>query len=258
MIHLMLLAVLLQAQPPIGRPKAVYHISPTIDVPVIIGASLALVLPYAYADRLITPRCPCDPREVNAFDRPAIGNKSPVAKTLSDATVGAVLIVPLALDALDLGLDRPWLDDAVVFAQTLLVNGALVTAVKFIVQRPLPRTYAGDPSLIDRPEGYRSFYSGHTSFVFAGLSATAMTMRLRYGEKVWPWIVTGIVGSSVAIERVADGRHFPSDVIVGALIGSGIGIAVPALHASRHPMLRGLAVGSAPSGGLTIGWTGRF
>jgi membrane-associated phospholipid phosphatase len=240
------------------QPAAVYRISPKIDIPVTISASLVLVLPYAYADRLIKPRCPCDPREVNAFDRPAIGNKSPTAKTLSDVTVGAVLIVPLALDALDLGLSRPWLDDAVVFAQTLLVNGALVTAVKFIVQRPLPRTYAGDPSLIDRPEGYRSFYSGHTSFVFAGLSATAMTMRLRYGEKVWPWIVTAIVGSSVAIERVADGRHFPSDVIVGALIGSGIGIAVPALHARKNRMLAGWIVGPAPSGGLTIGWTGGF
>src|SRR5438270_4493991 len=110
------------------RPTAVYRISPKVDISVTIVASLALVLPYAYADRLIKPRCPCDPREVNAFDRPAIGNTSPTAKTLSDATVGAVFIVPLALDALEVGIGRPWRDDAVVFAHALVVNGAVVTA----------------------------------------------------------------------------------------------------------------------------------
>jgi membrane-associated phospholipid phosphatase len=145
----------------------------------------------------------------------------------------------------------------VVFSQTLAVNGALVTAAKFLVQRPLPRTYAGDPSLIDRPEGYRSFYSGHTSLVFAGLSATAMTIRLRHGTKVWPWIVTGLVGTSVAVERVADGRHFPTDVITAAIMGSAVGIVVPALHARGRHSHGGLIIGPT-SHGLRLGFTHPF
>lgn len=40
------------------------------------GASLAIALPYAFIVKLITPRCPCDPAEANAFDRGAIGNQS--------------------------------------------------------------------------------------------------------------------------------------------------------------------------------------
>lgn len=253
MMHFAHLAVLLSA----SQQRAVYRLSPKVDIPVTVGAAVALVVPYAYAHRLITPRCPCDPREVNAFDRPAIGNRSAIAKTLSDATVGAVLIGPLALDALDIGTSRPWLSDAVVFGQTLVVNGALVTAAKYLVQRPLPRTYAGDPSLIGRPAGYRSFYSGHTSLVFAGLSAMAMTIRLRYGEKTWPWILTGVVGSSVAIERVADGRHFPTDVLAGALMGTATGIVVPWLHARKNPRVQAWTV-SATGGGLVLGVTYRF
>ena len=238
MLPLLAAALLLQSR------ASVYHVRPKVDVPVTIVAAAALIIPYAYADRLITPRCPCDPHEVNAFDRPAIGNKSAVAKSLSDITVATVIIGPLAIDALVLRRSRPWLDDAVVFGQTLVVNGALVTAAKFIVQRPLPRTYAGDSSLMKRPEGYRSFYSGHTSLVFAGLAATAMTIRLRYGEKTWPWVLTGVLGTSVAIERVADGRHFPSDVIVGAVMGTAVGIAVPWLHkrALVAPAPGGLAI----------------
>src|SRR4051794_31263150 len=123
---LVLLVALLQG------PPSVYHINPKIDIPVTIGAGLALPVPYLTPDRLITPRCPCDPREVNAFDRGAIGNKSPLAMTLSDATVVVAVAGPLLFDAIDLGgLSETWGEDALVFAQTLAVNGALVTAAKF-------------------------------------------------------------------------------------------------------------------------------
>jgi membrane-associated phospholipid phosphatase len=240
------------------RPPSVYRISPKVDLPLTIGASLAVVLPYAFADRLIRPRCPCTPQEVNSFDRPAIGNTNVFAGTLSDATAGAVIILPLVADAFDVGLSHPLIEDGAVFTETLAVNGALVTAAKYIVQRPLPRTYAGDPNLINKPAGYRSFYSGHTSLVFAALSATAMTIRRRHGEKTWPWIVTGVVGASVAIERVADGRHFPTDVLVGAVIGTAIGIAVPSLHARKGSQGRGWTVGPTANGGIAVGWTWRF
>lgn len=251
-MHFMLIIALLQDS------QLAYHVSPKVDIPVTLGAALASTLPYYYADRLITPRCPCDPAEVNAFDRGAIGNKSPLAMTLSDATVVVAVAGPLVFDAIDLGgLTETWGEDALVFAQTLAVNGALVTAAKFLVQRPLPRTYAGDPSLTNRPEGYRSFYSGHTSLVFAALSATAMTMRYRYGEKTWPWVMTAVVGTSVAVERVADGRHFPSDVIVAAVVGTAVGIVIPALHKRDDPAGSG-SPHRRRGGGLLVGWRVRF
>ncbi|HWC73472.1 MAG TPA: phosphatase PAP2 family protein [Gemmatimonadales bacterium] len=259
-MNLMLVVALLQGS------QSVYHVSAAVDIPVTIGAAAATALPYVYETRLITPRCPCDPHAVNAFDRGAIGNKSAVAKSLSDISVGVVVVAPLVIDAIDLGgVNQAWSEDAVVFAQTLLVNGALVTATKYLVQRPLPRTYAGDPSLINRPEGYRSFYSGHTSLVFAGLSATAMTIRLRYGEQTWPWVVAGVLGTSVAVERVADGRHFPTDVIAAAVMGTAVGIVVPALHsrdlgpgASARRSQHRARGGGEGAGGLVVGWQLHF
>jgi len=225
-ILLPLLLSLVQTQ----RPGSIYQVTPKIDIPVTITAALAVTLPYVFADHLITPRCPCNPAEVNSFDRGAIGNQNDFARQLSDLTAGMVTILPLAFDAFAVRDQNVFREDAAIFAQTLLVNGALATAAKFIVQRPLPRTYAGDPNLINKPGGYRSFYSGHTSLTFAALSAAAMTMRLRHGEKYWPWLVALGVGSSVAFERVADGRHFPSDVIVGAVMGTASGIVEPMLH----------------------------
>jgi membrane-associated phospholipid phosphatase len=250
-MFLLLLALAQQAP----GPASVYRISVKTDVPLTIAAGIGLTLPYIFAGHLITPRCPCDPAEVNAFDRPAIGNTSAFAATLSDITVGAAVVVPPALDLLDIGTRRVFVEDAVVFAQTLAVNGALVTVAKFLVQRPLPRTYAGDPNLVDKPGGYRSFYSGHTSLTFAALSAASMTMGFRHGKKAWPWIVTGVVGTSVAVERVADGRHFPSDVIVGALMGTATGRVVPWLHARTRSRAGTITVAPAAQGGVALGFS---
>ncbi|HEY6050416.1 MAG TPA: phosphatase PAP2 family protein, partial [Thermoanaerobaculia bacterium] len=196
-------------------PASVYRVRVAVDAPAIAVATLGALLPYVFASDLIHPRCPCDPSEVNALDRHVIGNHNKLLDDASDATAAVAVAAPLLLDAVDLGLSEPFLEDAAVYAETLAVNGALVSFAKYTVQRPLPRTYEGDPGLVSRPGGYRSFYSGHTSLTVAALAASAMTLRLRRGEKVWPWIVAGLVGAMVSAERVAAGRHFYTDVAVG-------------------------------------------
>ena len=40
----------------------------------------------------------------------------------------------------------------------------------------------------------------------------------------------------MAVERVAAGRHFPSDVMVGAVMGTLVGVLVHALHAADSPV----------------------
>lgn len=234
-------------------PVSVYQVDPKIDGAVIGLAAAANLLPTIFAGDLITRRCPpCDPGEVNAFDRGAIGNHDAFSDVTSHITVGFAMIGPVVANAYDLGLTQPFWEDFVVFSQTLLVTGALVTAAKYITQRPLPVVYSGhDPSLLDAPGGYRSFFSGHTATAFAALSAASMTLHYRHQAGAWPWIVTAVLGTSVAVERVLAGRHFPSDVIVGAVVGTGIGILIPWLH---HRSSEGqVPFAAAPSpGGLTL------
>jgi membrane-associated phospholipid phosphatase len=213
-----------------GRAQSVYAVDLPADLTVSAVSAAGIAVPYALSDQLITPRCPCSASEVPSFDRGAIGNHNHALDVASDLEVGALFVAPVLADAAAVGFRPELAEDTVVFAETLLVNGALVTAAKYIVQRPLPRTYAGDPSLLNSPGGYRSFYSGHTSTTAAALGVTAMTLRYRYGQMVWPWIVDGVITGLVATQRVLAGRHFPSDVAIGAVMGTAVGIAVPALH----------------------------
>ncbi len=247
-----LLAPLLAAAPADpGGVEPLYQVDARVDVPVVAASALTIAVPALLASRLIHPTCPCDPASVNAFDRGAIGNHSDAADAVSTVTVGLTLVVPPVLDAWALGRGDALTADLVVFGEVVLVNGALVQIVKYSVQRPLPRTYAGDPGLVGSPGGYRSFYSGHTSTAVAALTAAAYTLRRRYGERIWPWLVVAGVGASVGLERVAAGRHFPTDVIAGAAAGAAVGLAVPWLHA-RAPSLAVLPM----RGGLAI--SGQF
>lgn len=234
-----------EPEPAAGEARSVYRLGP-LDAPLTVAALGIAVVPERFATRIIHRRCPCDAEDVNVLDRFAIGLHSKGAGYVSDGTVALSVLAPVVADAVLLGNTTAFREDLAVFVETLGINSALVMGVKLAVQRPLPVTYAGEGRLQQQAQGYRSFYSGHTSTAVAALTAAAWTAHLRYGTGAWPWVVTGLAGASVAVERVAAGRHFPSDVLVGAAAGFGVGTLVPLLHArgglerlSVAPMGRG-------------------
>ena len=215
---------------PISSTKSVYQIDYWTDASITAAAAVAGAVPYFISGSLITPRCPCDPKEVNSIDRPAIGNNSAGARLASDVTLLSSMALPFMISTFEQGVGTPefW-EDTLVVAQSLAVAGAMVSLTKHAVGRPIPRVYSGHAPASD-PNQYRSFYSGHTVMAFTALSATAMTLNLRYDWGAWPWIAVGAIGSSVAWERVAGGSHFLSDVVVGGLIGTATGVFIPLLH----------------------------
>jgi membrane-associated phospholipid phosphatase len=241
------------------QTQSVYRISPAVDGLVVGISSLAIILPAAYSADLVHPRCPCSPDEVNAFDRHVIGNNSAFAGTLSDVSQLLAVAAPIVVDAVDVGFHREFVEDMVVYAEATTVSGAILTLTKYAVQRPRPYAYAAGTSAasLSSAAAYTSFYSGHTALVFTALTAGSMTLTLRHGPRVWPWLVTAIVGTSVALERVLAGQHFYSDVIFGAVAGAGVGVLVPLLHAQIGPVLSHVALTPRASG-VQLFWVQAF
>jgi membrane-associated phospholipid phosphatase len=234
---------------------SVYRISPWVDGSIIVATSLGSIFPALNQDNLIRPRCPCDLGEVNALDRHVIGNNSEAAEIVSDATLGLALAAPPLLDLYALGPSRPLAEDLTVYAEVLSVSGAFVTLAKYTVQRPIPRVYAGQASPND-PGNYRSFYSGHTALTFSALSAAAITTNLRYDFGAWPWVVTGVVGLTVAETRVLAGQHFYTDVAMGTVAGALAGITIPLLHKLDSP--KQTVALSRTTDGLELTFSRRF
>jgi len=242
------------AEAPRSPPREVYELHLAVDIPVTIVAGSAGLVRVFFADQLARKSCPCDPSGINSLDRGTVGNHSAAAGLAANVTVYGVMAALPLVDLLDLRVGRALGEDLMVYAETLAVDTALQNATNFIVARPRPRTYAGDPASLASGDGYLSFYAGHVATAFAMASVAAFTIRQRYGERIWPWIVGGLIASSVAVERVASGDHFPTDVGVAALVGTGIGITVPWLHLRQGEIHAQIA----PVGANGLGLVGTF
>jgi membrane-associated phospholipid phosphatase len=98
---------------------------------------------------------------------------------------------------------------------TLLTSAVLTTTLKFTIDRDRPFvTYPDIQKLTGA--GSPSFPSGHTSEAFA----TATSLSLAFPK--WYVIAPSMLWASAAgYSRMHLGVHYPSDVLVGALIGSG-------------------------------------
>ena len=104
------------------------------------------------------------------------------------------------------------------FALAIAMIAGLVICnllMKNIIARPRPFVAYDFPIIINPPMGY-SFPSGHSSNSF--IAATVIALRHR---KVA--IPAYIIATLIAFSRVYLCVHYPSDVIVGAVIGMGIG-----------------------------------
>lgn len=101
-------------------------------------------------------------------------------------------------------------------AFTLLVAGAISSTLKVSVQRERPFITYPDIIYQKTEVGSYSFPSGHTNFAFA----TATSLTLAFPR--WYVIVPAYsYAAAVGYSRMYLGVHYPSDVLAGALIGSG-------------------------------------
>lgn len=192
-----------------------------------------------------------DPAILPFFDRPATRNWNPGSAALSDVLAYGSMAAPLALMLDDRGRDRAG-TLALMHAETLLLQGGIVTLIKSAVGRARPYAYNPDPripaELRTSRTTLRSFPSGHTASAFASLVFLASVHdELHPDSRSQAWVWGGCLATATATGwlRVRSGRHFLSDVAAGALIGAAVGRLVPRLHDAED-------AGSGPSGSAAL------
>lgn len=176
-----------------------------------------------------------DKNDIPAFERSIAGRWNQNMHTASYVVLAAGTLAPLSFLFLD---KKDHLTISLLYAETLLLSGGGTLLSKAYVTRFRPYVYGENAPLDERLsiDAKRSFFSGHAAITSSGLFFTATVFSdyypdSRYNTPVW---TSAIVGSLlVAGMRVASGRHFPSDVVVGLIYGSIIGYAVPASHRKK-------------------------
>jgi membrane-associated phospholipid phosphatase len=151
--------------------------------------------------------------------------------------------------------------------EALAVGEAVGGIIKGTVGRQRPSIRPRDPNSFglfrgfSRGDSYRSFPSGHTTSAFAAAAAVTSETSRWWPNAKWiigPALFTG--ATLTGVSRMYDNRHWASDVLVGAGIGTFAGIKVVRYQHS-HPgnrLDRWLLAGSlapTPDGGHTLRWS---
>lgn len=221
----------------------------------------SVVLNNWVAPQLALRPLPGDPPTLGRFDAVASGRFSPRVATAADV----LLVVTLAAAPLISLVDGHWAARAaehrrgrafvsrwrtavLIEAEALALTALLTTVMKFAVGRPRPYTSltAADVGSRDRealeddlqsPDRSHSFPSGHTALAFAAATslATTLTLDAPHTKRArvtlgLTWSLALLAAGTTAALRVVAGKHYPSDVIAGAALGSAIGVATPLAH----------------------------
>lgn len=206
-------------------------------VPVAIGlgvAGIGFVLDRNADDALLSEINLLDPSDLNFLDRGTVDNFSSTAQSASDVILYSAATLPFITY-----FSRKCRSSGGVIAlmvvETGLITGGVTAIIKSTAQRYRPFNY--NPQVDEATKlgssSRKSFISGHASTTasFAFLTARVITdLHPEMENKYLVWTMASTIPAVIGVLRVRAGKHFPTDVIGGYLVGAAVGYFIPSLH----------------------------
>ncbi|CAG5083855.1 phosphatase PAP2 family protein [Parvicella tangerina] len=205
-----------------------------------------------------------DANDINRLDRFTVNNFSEKVIKRSDITLNTMLglglasnfIVPAIFSSSD-PYGRQLGTLGMIWFETNLVNYALTEIVKTSVKRSRPFLF-GDQApdeLRFGTDARKSFFSGHASFTAANSFYVANIITSYQKGNKWNPVIWGAASLPpllVAFQRVRAGKHFPTDVAVGYIVGAACGILIPKLHEVQLSVKSTSQVGGQKTHGMKL------
>lgn len=245
---------------------------PRVDLPVAGTLVLGWVLSeFAFKGALAADTCRwCATNDFDlavrrAFNPSLTPSASGVRPIATASDLLAFIVMPLTVAGLDLlgarDSDSPWLTwavDLVIMIESTFSALAVNQAVKFAVGRARPYSIDAPHELLESardPHDHNlSFFSGHTTFTVGLTVASGVVGMLRGYKLAWlTWAVAAPMAIATATMRMAADKHWMSDILVGALVGGGVSLALPLLLHGREPSGVSLRVTPTPNGAALAG-----
>jgi membrane-associated phospholipid phosphatase len=201
--------------------------------------------PYLLKTPCLTDEALCSQSSLSEVDRWVVPLDNENANHWSTWTQNAAGVVaavtPMALQAAGLvaGTASPLGalaaagTDLVLLIETTLWNGSIMETFRVLVQRPRPFVYRDVVHASGAPAHYTSFYSGHTSFAAAAMTALLLILIARGASLSW-LVPSAVLAFTLTFFtgffRVWAGKHFFTDVLVGAFAGFVVAVIVAWTH----------------------------
>jgi len=147
-------------------------------------------------------------------------------KTISNAGVAALGVMPASMYLWSLGRDTPQARETAILTGEALVDSLVVSkAIQFVTLRDRPNVNDAQGNFFSSSPLNSSFPSDH--------AIAAWSMASVMGDEYPGWLMrTAVYGlaAGVSVSRVLAEQHFPSDVLVGSAAGWLIGHYVYRAH----------------------------
>lgn len=116
--------------------------------------------------------------------------------------------------------------------EVFLLNYDLTQLTKTIATRPRPYYYQKSyAELKNDKESVISFFSGHSSTTASFSIYTAKVLTdYNHRHEGYVWAGCALLPVLTGIGRIVADKHFPTDVVVGWLVGGAIGYLVPKMN----------------------------
>ena len=134
------------------------------------------------------------------------------------------IIVPILLFVFE-GIDGRIV--AVIILLSFMLVIPLTTLVKDLIDRDRPLVFYG--ASVNKLPVDESYPSGHASMVSAGAVTALLLLRKSPRQKLIS-ILLVIEAGLVCLSRLYLGVHYPTDLIGGILLGSGVALLVISAH----------------------------
>ena len=228
---------------PAMEPQRHYDLSFERDLPLTFFSAFISIYGNYRLGKMSVPEKELvkDVSDLLPWDRPVAGRYCKTCADMSTwvATLGGA---PLALGAISWYRGDASGGDlaaySLMLAQALALQNGVNLVVRSLAFWPRPYMYATDgdgaaAASAAEGEAYGSFYSGHASAAFTIAVFTGEWFSEFYPNSAYKslvWTTSLSLAGFVGVLRIAAGKHYPTDVVVGALAGTGISLAVIKIH----------------------------
>jgi hypothetical protein len=218
-----------------------YHVNNAVDMPIVLalGGTSIYLMTIIY-NKEPTPESVIlglDKNDIPAFDRRTAGWHDDNLDKMSYIPFYAVMPLPLVLLA-----DKSMKPDrgriGLMYLEAFAFEGILYTSSVYFVDRFRPDVYNTDLPLSYRTNGNfrNSFFAGHVAVVAASTFFISKVYDDYHPKSGFKWVLYGASAAAtvgMGYIRLAAGKHFLSDIIVGAAVGTACGLLVPVIHKNK-------------------------
>lgn len=216
------------------------------DVPLTVGAAGISVLGTYQYQNMDVPSSEdrVSESDLLPWDRPLAGRYSEFADNLSDG-MAVFAIAPLVLGGATWyngGTDgKGFATLALMYAQAMAIQNGLNLMARSLQVWPRPYIYSregkgAEVAASADGEAYGSFFSGHASAAFTAAVFTAEWFSEMYPNSPYKgimWASSLSLAGFVGALRIAAGKHYLTDVVAGALVGTGVSFVILKSHENK-------------------------